>query len=287
MEHMHFHYFTNDKDFLFFIQYGYHDTDMPIHYHFDFSELVIVLSGTATHIVNDEQYFIKKGDVFVINSRTSHGYKNTSDFKICNIMYKSENLFKARNDIEKSAGYHALFIIEPFLAKKHNFNSLLKLTFSDFNKVEEIISCMIEEYQGKTQGYQTLIHSYFMELVVLFSRKYNLTDTKSKDNLINTAKSISYIENHFKEQITLPDIARKANISTRHFTRIFSATYKTTPMNYIVKLRMQYACSLLKKSNLNISDIAFESGFNDSNYFTRQFKISYGITPRQYRLDNK
>ena len=71
---MHLHYFTTQKDFPFFIQYGHHDENMFLHSHADFSELVFVLGGYATHIVNEEEYSIKKGDVFVINENTSHGF---------------------------------------------------------------------------------------------------------------------------------------------------------------------------------------------------------------------
>ena len=50
---MHLHYFTTQKDFPFFIQYGHHDENMFLHSHADFSELVFVLGGYATHIVNE------------------------------------------------------------------------------------------------------------------------------------------------------------------------------------------------------------------------------------------
>lgn len=283
MDYLYLYYFTKDANFPFFIQYGEHNLDMPIHYHADFSELVIVLNGTATHTVDSEEYLIKKGDVFVINGNTSHGFKTTCDFKICNIMYKSEDLHEVGNDLKKSSGYQALFVIEPFLAKEHNFKSKLHLSPSHHEKVRELISDMISEYENKYQGYQTLIYSHFMELVVFLSRQYDLISPEMKDNIINIAKAISYMENHFQEQLKLDDLADKAKLSVRHFNRIFKENYKTTPINYILRLRIQHACLLLRKSTLRISDIAYESGFDDSNYFTRQFKKIMGSSPKDYR----
>lgn len=58
---MYLQYFTAQKDFPFYIQYGHHDENMFLHNHADFSELVFVLGGHATHIVNDEEYPIQKG----------------------------------------------------------------------------------------------------------------------------------------------------------------------------------------------------------------------------------
>ena len=61
MRSVHLGWFTTDEQFKFFIQYGGHEEDMYVHHHVDFSELVIVLHGNATHIVNTEESFIKKG----------------------------------------------------------------------------------------------------------------------------------------------------------------------------------------------------------------------------------
>lgn len=285
MDYMYLHYFTKDTSFPFFIQFGEHAKDMPIHYHADFSELVIILNGTANHIVNSEKYFIKKGDVFVINRNTSHGYEDTCEFKICNIMYKPKYLHQVSNDLKKSSGYQALFVIEPFLAREYNFKSRLQLTLSDYEKAKEIIFDMVNEYENKYQGYQTMLYSHFMELVVFLSRKYDFTSSGLKDNVINIAKAVSYMENHFKEHINLRDLADKVQLSVRHFNRIFKENYKTTPINYILRLRIEYACLLLRKSKLKISDIAYESGFDDSNYFTRQFKKITGFSPKEYRLN--
>jgi AraC-like DNA-binding protein len=287
MENMYLNYFTKDEEFPLFVQYGEHTDSMPVHYHNDFSELVLVLSGTATHMVDNENYYIKKGDVFVINSNTSHGYINPYGFKICNIMYKSDFLYKSVSDIKKSAGFHALFVIEPYLAKEHKFNSRLTLELSDFDKGTNLIASMIEEYNKNIEGYQTLVQSYFMELIVFLSRAYSLSEANTTESIINIANAISFMENKFKESLTLQSLAEKANLSTRHFTRIFNETYKTTPMNYILQLRLHYACNLLKMSKLTVLEIAYESGFHDSNYFTRQFKKFYGITPTNYRLMNK
>ena len=74
MENMRLNYFTNDDSFPFFIQYGAHENTMFIHDHEDFSELVVVMDGTAEHIVESERFPIKKGDVFVLGSGIQHGY---------------------------------------------------------------------------------------------------------------------------------------------------------------------------------------------------------------------
>ena len=65
----------------------------------------------------------------------------------------------------------------------------------------------------------------------------------------------------------------------RHFKQINGSS----PKEYLIGLRINYACELLDSTQLSIGEIAFKSGFNDSNYFTRQFRRVTGRSPRDYR----
>jgi AraC-like DNA-binding protein len=276
-------YFTDDEGFPFFIQYGRHDEDLFIHTHEDFFELVIVLSGSASHMVDDEKFQISKGDVFVIGNNTAHGYQDTDNFRICNIMFRLDSLFPGNYDITRSAGFHALFLLEPYVSKEYKFSSRLKLLQKDFDKVCKMVDMMHSEYQNKSEGWRTFLQSSFMTLVVILSRSYDFKDDFYRMDIINIAKAISHIENHYNEDISIQMLADLSHYSERHFIRVFRDTYHTTPMNYIISLRIRKACLQLKDSSLSISDIALRCGFNNSNYFSRIFKQQIGITPTRYR----
>lgn len=280
----HLEWFTQDKQFPFFIHYGGHDKDVELHEHLDFSELVVVLNGNATHIVNTESSFIKKGDVFVINEKTSHAYKDPLDFKICNIMYRPDMLRSAGPDLRTSNGYQALFVLEPYYRNIHPYNSKLSLPIPNLEYVSTLISAMIKEYNDKLQGYQTMLISRFMELVVYLSRQYDSQEQGMHSNLMHLANAISYIEDHYLESVSLEQIAQKSDISVRHLNRIFQSYFHTTPMSYLQRLRLDRACTLLKQTKLAITEVSYECGFNDSNYFTRQFTKTFGLSPKAYRV---
>lgn len=278
-------WFTNDDQFPFFIQYGGHEEDTELHKHDNFTELVVVLNGNATHILNSETYFIKKGNVFVINGATPHAYKDPHEFKICNIMFRSEILRSAGPDLRSSNGFQALFVLEPYYRNNHSFQSRLSLSIPSMEHVSSIISIMINEYNDKLQGYQTMLISRFMELVVYLSRQYDSQENGTDSNLMHLANAISYIEDHYLEPLTLEEVAARSNISVRHLNRIFQSYYQTTPFSYLHRLRLERACMLLRQSGLPITKISYECGFNDSNYFTRQFTKAYGLSPKSYRLN--
>jgi len=280
---MYLEWFTRDKQFPFFIQYGGHDEDMDLHRHHDFSELVIVLSGNAIHVVNGHSYFIKKGDVFVISGDTLHAYREPHHFKICNIMYRPELLASAGDDLKSINGYQALFVLEPHYRHIQHYESRLSLPIPSLEYVASFIDSMIREYEEKPQGYQTMLKSRFIELIVYLSRHYDRQEKGLVSHFKHLASAVSYMEDHYLEPITLVDIAKQSDISVRHLNRIFRTYYNTTPINYLLHLRLERACMLLAKTDLPITQVSLNSGFNDSNYFTRQFRKTYGMSPKSYR----
>lgn len=279
-------WFTQDEQFPFFIQYGGHEEDMYLHKHHNFSELVIVLNGNATHVVNDHAYFVKKGDVFVINGDTLHGYKEPHHFKICNIMYRPEMLKYAGSDLKSINGYQALFILEPHYRNIHHYESKLSLPIPNLEYVSSTIDTMIREYDSKPQAYQTMLASMFLGLLVYLSRQYDHQEVGTQNYIMHLAKAISYMEDHYLEPISLEHIAQHSDISIRHLNRIFRKYYQTTPISYLLHLRLEHACMLLKSTHLAITEVSYNSGFNDSNYFTRTFRKEYAMTPNMYRKSN-
>jgi len=278
---MYLDFFTKDKEFPFYIQRGEHDAPLFMHNHVDFSELTAVLDGTALHCVNDEVYFIKRGDVFVISGDTGHGYRNPNNLKIYNVMFRADKLFDADSDIHNSPGFKELFAGNP---TDNGFQSRLTLAHNVFEKFEALLKEMLREHDKKESSWKTALKSNFMLAAVMLSRAYSFPADDSKINTVNIDAAVAYIENHYTEQISISELASMSYISERHFARMFKQIYKVTPVSYIFELRMQRACMLLKNTVWSISKISSVCGFNGANYFTRQFRSLFGVTPSEYRI---
>lgn len=282
-ELMYLNYFTKEDTFPFFIQYGFHQNPMYLHSHADFVELVVVLEGEAIHQVEEEQYPIQKGDVFVIGPHTSHGFLRPGHLKICNLMFRKELLSHSEHDIKTSPGYHSLFILEPYLSKEEFFTSRLKLAPGEYQMTFQLITDLIWEYEHKPCGWMTMVSAMFMELVVRLSRAYEKLPIQPKGSVLSLSTPVAYMELHYTESLTMEYLAALAGFSPRHFSRLFHTTYELTPFQYLTNLRLQKASTLLKTTALSISDIADQCGFEDSNYFSRQFKNHYHRSPREFR----
>ncbi|WP_337461009.1 AraC family transcriptional regulator [Jutongia sp.] len=238
-EPMYLHYFTSERIFPFFIQYGHHDRDHKWHYHADFYELMIVMDGTAKQQINHQNYYIKRGDVFVFGEGVSHNFEDVRDLHICNIMFQPSALTDRYHDLGQISGYHDLFIIEPYLSQNDKFQHYLKLRFRQFDEVSSLIRKMYEEYNSDRPGRRTMVMAYFQMLITYLSRCYGEQSQDQEDKTsMRIARSVSCLEQNFRDDFSIKELAEMSYVSERHFLRQFSEVYHTTPHQYLIKLRL-------------------------------------------------
>jgi AraC family L-rhamnose operon transcriptional activator RhaR/AraC family L-rhamnose operon regulatory protein RhaS len=252
------------------------------HYH-DFHELVIVLNGRGQHITAGKSYPIFRGDVFVIKPFMRHTYKDTYDLEIENILFIPEKLNIPQVDSGNIPGYSALFDTEPMLREKHDFKSRLTLTHDQLAVVMQIIAKLHHELKNQDDGFRFMITTYFMQLIGYLSRCYSHSTQKYSQKLLQVSSMIDFIKVNYHKHITLDEIAAKGKMSASTVNRIFKETLNMSPIDYLIKVRINNARTLLKRQQCTISEAAFQSGFNDSNYFTKQFKKFTGMSPREYK----
>lgn len=92
------------------------------------------------------------------------------------------------------------------------------------------------------------------------------------------------VDANFKENLAMEELAKLANMSISTFKRKFKNLIGESPGVYIRKKRLNWASSQLRGTNKSITDIAFDAGFRDPNYFSKVFSKHSGYSPSQYRL---
>lgn len=98
------------------------------------------------------------------------------------------------------------------------------------------------------------------------------------------AKGKEYMELHFNEGITVADVANYVNIERTHFSKKFSKTMGESPFIYLQRLRLSKSKELLKHTSLTITEVAYSVGFQNLFSFSKFFKKSYGISPREFKM---
>lgn len=95
--------------------------------------------------------------------------------------------------------------------------------------------------------------------------------------------SIIHTIRYFDQDLALEQLAALCNLSIRHYQRLFKVRTGIGPAAFICHIRLVHACHQLAQDSKSITHIAYDSGFNDSNYFTRTFGRVIGVSPREYR----
>jgi len=273
-------YFLNQE---FPLVVNYHKQRGSVLHAHDFYELVIVRNGSGQHVTESLAYPIAAGDVFVLSPQFKHYYTDTNNLELINILYSPEKLSIPRLDITSIPGYYVLFEVEPSLREKGQFKSRLTLGMEQLAAVEKIVSKLHGELKQRSSGYCFTALAHFMELISCLSRSYASYNNKFSRKLLRASSMMNFIEHNFREKIGLDDIVRRSNMSLSTANRAFREAMDMTPIDYLIKVRIEYAAKLLKDSNLSVMEIAEKSGFSDSNYFTKQFRKIMGNSPRSYR----
>jgi AraC-like DNA-binding protein/mannose-6-phosphate isomerase-like protein (cupin superfamily) len=263
-----------------------HDFDLTEteHYH-DFVELVFIMRGFGVQVLEDQEYPVSAGDIFVLQGNQRHYFKDTSQIEIVNVMYDGvKNPEIIPDSIKQLEGYKALFVLEPYYRANHYFKNMLRLNWEELAKIEVSINTMFYELEKKQVGYELILNNRLQELIVILSRHYSQIEATEAQSLLRIGKVIEFLESKPDEKICINDLADMTNMSKRNFMRIFKRAVGLSPVNYLIKVRLQKARKLLCETDFQISDITVMCGFYDSNYFIKCFKQAFAITPNKFRI---
>ncbi len=117
-------------------------------------------------------------------------------------------------------------------------------------------------------------------LLILLAQAWTPRIKRADARLTETA---DYMDSHYNEPMTLDQLSRRAGMSKNQFLRRFRQEFNTSPIQYLLELRMKHACSLLEQSDLTIDRIASLTGFCDGNYFIKLYRKRFHASPGKER----
>ncbi|MCH6255964.1 AraC family transcriptional regulator [Puniceicoccaceae bacterium K14] len=262
-----------------------HDLTEIEHCH-DFSELFIVKRGQGMQCLEGTSHPITAGDVFLLQGQQRHYFHDRKGLELINVMFNPDQLGFPENELRRMPGYSALFLLEPNYRHQHRFASHLHLKHRELNEAEDILIAMEHECQTKEPGYEVNLRAKLLELIVYLSRQYLKVETTESQALLRVGKVIGAMENNLSANWTIEKLTEIAHMSKSNLLTVFRKATGETPIEYLINLRIHKSIQLLKNTNLSITAIAYKIGFNDSNYFTRQFRKTIGSSPRTFRNKN-
>ena len=265
--------------------------EVPNHHH-DFLEIALILSGTATHTIKFQErkslsYPVSRGDVCVIVPGQNHSFsfEEEESIEIINILFNQTVLQKIDHLDEDQMN------LPDFLNKlahpTQENPSTLHLPDELVTRVCALVSDIENEGIQHAIGHGTMTLLHFSTILALLYRQYrtaNIIGYKPPETEL-VSQLIRYIDGHYQEELTLQQLADVTHFSVRQITRRFRDAVGMTLGDYILSQRLNHARALLTTTDMKVTDIAIEVGFNNPSYFCSQFRRVMGCTPTQYRED--
>ena len=268
-----------------FVSKGRHPAN-HVHDH-NFTEVVLVLSGEGTYLLEDAQRKISAGDLLIVPTGLNHGYDHVETLELVNLTYKIDELHLPLLDACELPLFELFFPPGGRWQDPDFFlDPVLHLTAKEVKamskKLQNLESFLLSS--GKGHCFKAL--GMFIEIIASFAEKENNNMTSGPD-----FGGFSVIHNLMQKElhrnISVAELARGVHMSERTFLRHFKKAVGIPPMEYLNLLRLQHGAKLLYDTSFSISEIAEQCGFCDSSHFSTRFKAHYGIPPKTYRLQRR
>ena len=272
------------SDLRLFVQRTIHyaKPKVKIHSHDSF-ELVIVQKGTGSHIVENHSFEIHTGDTFIIPPGLQHYYNNIEHLTLMNFLFDPVILKLFIDDLQKVPGFQMLFnSAQANDTQRPSVNSM-KIPEQALSEIMVMFDKILKEQTDSHSGSKTMMLVLFIELIINICRKSQPSNDKYYNHAHQISKAVNYMEKSYQDKITLESLAEAAGLTGSSFRRCFTHSMGISPIKYLLNLRLKKAALMLDSTQLSITEIAYRNGFNDSNYFIRQFKKIFGTTPLRYR----
>ena len=231
----------------------------------------------------DKFYFLLEGDFyFEIDGTPYHGHPGQLFFLPRNT---SQRYHAYNNPNARKIWFHALYNCDD-----HPLTDILALphfvTIQDIPSVYTLFKTLVD-IDGNTPASYVRRKSAMLEVLACYLEACDTLSVKLvADNRLTEISA--YIDTHFRDHLTISELAHKFGYSESYFIRYFKKNMGITPANYIIERRLALAKELLQSTNLSIGEIALQCGFDkDANYFSRIFKSRTGFVPTVYRTNSK
>ncbi|MBQ8894428.1 MAG: AraC family transcriptional regulator [Clostridia bacterium] len=255
------------------------DKAETLHTH-EFIELVYVLSGSMTQIMDNRQYEVRHGDILFMNYGCTHAFSAENRCSYVNILFSPELMGE---EIVTPANAFCLLSLAAFNEMRSDAN-FGKLTFfgSERKEIEDIILAMLKEYKEKQSAWETVVGNYLNTLIVKMLRKTQMgMEQVEIDGMWQELSE--YIDQNLDSRLTLSSLAQKCFYNPSYFSRVFKEKFGVSLTEYITRKRLNYAIELLSGTDLSLDEISSRAGFSDRNSFYHAFSHYLNSTPTTYR----
>ena len=252
----------------------------------EFAEVVFVLNGSADYGTGPGfRYPINKGEILIVPSHGKHAYHAVENLELFCILFVPERLPLPLLNLYSLEQYRALFGKQAeYYHKVQADYPRLKPEPEEFSELVDLMNKFLHVQKMNSVCSDCEKLGLFMCIIGRLCDIWHRDDQlDSKKRMLDINQVSAYIADHCDQDILLTDLAAMCSMSVSSMLRHFHKAFGTTPIDYLKKIRLDRAATLLLSTSLRVSEIADQCGFSSSSYFIAVFRKKFGKTPDEFR----
>lgn len=244
----------------------------------EFTTFTYILSGQGKHMVDGRIYTVAAGDLILCNPGSKH-----------------QNIVECEQDITIEfitgfTGFHFKGMPPNHIGLK-NDTPVLHFKGSIRQEITKHCNEILEENRNNQIGKYFMVKAHLIQIILLILREEYAQeqrqagchfDSMHKKYIVD--KMILYMNENFTQKISLDRIAENMYLSPVYISKIFKEETGESPINYLIRLRLEKAKEILEKDDRSgIKEVAYQVGYEDVYHFSKMFKKYFGLSPSAYR----
>ena len=256
----------------YFVNENHEQYVMPLHWHPEL-EVIRIVTGSLTLYVNNTEYGMSAGDVAIVSSGSLHRADPHGCTYECAVF-----------DTSVASGYNSTRVFDmmrPIISSDAEIAPLCPYA-------SKIICELMDTLSRENDYYELRVSSLISELVHALYVAGAIEPMKADGERVSHRRAaiellIDKIEREYSHRLSLGELAETVGMNEKYMCRFFKEFTGITPLDYVNRVRIDHACHNMTVGRMNVTEAAFECGFNELSYFSKVFKKYKGMSPGQYR----
>lgn len=261
-------------------------TELALHWHEEM-EITLVRKGTSDYKVGQSSFRAEEGDILLIPPYCVHSALEIPGETMLtdSLVFHLDYLGAEGQDIS-AARY-----LRPMAEGHFQMPERIKPGDPSYAEIKESFLRSLEFFLNRPPFFELSLKTELLNMILLlFQNSYVKEITESRNTTENRRQIkaiLQYISEHYREKITISDLAQLVGFSESYLMSLFRNYVGMSCIQYIIHFRMQEAARALVETSDSVAVIALDSGFDNISYFNMQFRKCFGMTPREFRKNQK
>ncbi|MBQ2737967.1 MAG: AraC family transcriptional regulator [Clostridia bacterium] len=263
--------------------------DFTRHFHIqEFYEIIIITNGVGIHTLDEREYSVKKGAVFIVPPMVKHAFISEYQMDVFHTLIHPKFFEYFTRLLSTLPNYDILFNILPTVSRHGNTPAYLYIPEDEFDGFFENYILPMMKYDHPADIFD-LCNAYAdtLHLICELCRFSVQVQNDKESSQSGIASALTYINENYNKKIELDDLLKISALSKTAFYQRFRELTGKSPSQYIISVRLASAQNMLRNTLLSVDEIASAIGFYDRAHFVKAYKSEFGISPTQYKKSIK